>query len=107
MTSAVAKDGGKTSTAFKSTTPAWAGGGPTDRPPRMRTFAEIMSEQKMNRNILELTLRKRQTSDGAGNVVTPKNLNYDDLGTFLFEKLKINAEDCLRFNYTLGRYDTR
>ena len=82
MTPAVARDGNNASSAFKSTTPAWAGGGPTDRPPRMRSFAEIMSEQKMNRNILELIMKKKPTADSAGNVTVPKNLNYDDLETF-------------------------
>ena len=40
-------------------------------------------------------------------MITPKNLNYDEIGSFLFDVLKIKAEECLRFNYTLGRYDTR
>ena len=73
----------------------------------MRTFAEIMADQKMNRNILEVILKKKRTPDNAGNVLTPKNLNYDDMGTFLFEILKIKADDCMRFNYSLARWDTR
>ena len=40
-------------------------------------------------------------------MITPKNLNYDEIGSFLFDVLKIKAEECLRFNYTLCRYDTR
>ena len=107
MTPAVARDGENSINALQSTTSAWAGGGPTDRPRRMRSFAEIMADQKLNRNILEITMRKRQTVDNAGNVLTPKQLTFDDLGTFLFDILKIKAEDCVRFNYTLGRYETR
>ena len=107
MTSAMAGDGCQANSVFQTTTPAWAGGGPTDRTPRLRSFAEIMADQKINRNILEIILKKKSTTDSDGNIVSPKNLNFDDLGTFLFDVLKIKAEECLRFNYTLGRYDTR
>ena len=58
MTPALARDGSGASNDFQTTTSAWAGGGPTDRPPRMRSFAEIMAEQMMNRNILEFMLKK-------------------------------------------------
>ena len=104
MTPALARDGNTTSLP---TTSAWAGGGPTERPTRMRSFAEIMAEQKLNRNILEIIMKKKPTIDSSGNVTNPKNLTFDDLGTFIFDTMKIKAEDCLRFNYTLGRYDTR
>ena len=110
MTPAMARGGISTSTT-QPTTSAWAGGGPTDRatdkPQRMRNFAEIMADQKLNRNIMEIILKKKPTIDSDGNVVTPKNLNFDDLGTLLFEILGVKAEDCTRFNYSLGRYDTR
>ena len=107
MTPVKAGGGCHANSVFQTTTPAWAGGGPTDRTPRLRSFAEIMADQKINRNILEIILKKKSTTDSDGNIVSPKNLNFDDLGTFLFDVLKISAEECLRFNYTLGRYDTR
>ena len=98
----------KSTPSFNSTTSAWVGGGGGAlKPPRQRSFAEIMAEQKTNRNILEIVLKRIHSRDSDGNVITPKNLTYDDLGTFLFDILKLKAEDCLRFNYTLGRYDTR
>ena len=110
MTPAMARDGINANNT-QPTTSAWAGGGPTDRtsdkPQRMRNFAEIMADQKLNRNIMEIILKKKPTIDSDGNVVTPKNLNFDDLGTLLFDILGVKAEDCLRFNYSLGRYDTR
>ena len=33
--------------------------------------------------------------------------SFDYIATFLFDELQIKPEDCLRFNYTLGRYDSR
>ena len=92
-----------------STTSAWAGGaGPAGLARKQRSFAEIISEERRNRNILEITLTKMTTTDPAtGRTHTRKNLSFDEIGAFLFEVLKIKPSDCLRFNYTSGRYDTR
>ena len=92
-----------------STTSAWAGGaGPAGHARKQRSFAEIISEERKNRNILEITLTKIQTTDPTtGRIHTRKNLSFDEIGTFLFEILKIKPSDCLRFNFTSGRYDTR
>ena len=79
----------------------------TGQPRKQRSFAEIMADQKSNRNILELILTKIPKADSTGNVTKHRNLTYDEIGSFLFDTLKIPHTDCLRFNYTTGRYDTR
>ena len=66
-----------------------------------------MADQKKNRNILEVVLTKIQKVDSEGNITKRKNLTFDEIGSFLFDILKISPTDCLRFNYTTGRYDTK
>ena len=98
----------ETSPGSTNMTSAWAGGaGPAGQPRKQRSFAEIISEQKKNRNILEFILTKIQTIDKAGKPHTHKNLTFDEIGTFIFDIVKIKPTECLRFNYTSGRYDTR
>ena len=91
-----------------NTTSAWAGGaGAAGHPRKQRTFAEIIADQKLNRSILEISLTKIQKRDSDGNITKRRNLTFDEIGAFIFDTLKIQAADCLRFNYVTGRYDTR
>ena len=83
----------------KATTKARALGGASEGTSNMRTFEQIIEDEKANRNILEIHLSKNPTR--------PKNLTFDDIGEFIFDVLKIKPEDCLGFDYTTGRYDTR
>ena len=97
-----------TNNSSSNMTSAWAGGaGAAGHPRRQRSFAEIMSDQMKNRNILEIILTKIEKTDSEGKVFKHKNLTFDEIGAFLFDILKISPSDCLRFNYTTGRYDTR
>ena len=36
-----------------------------------------------------------------------KQLNFEDIGEFLFDVLEIKPEDCITFNFSSGRYDQR
>ena len=74
-------------------------GGAPEGTKNMRTFSQIIEQEKLNRNILEIHLRKTEAK--------PRNLTFDDIGEFLFDILKINHDDCLGFDYTTGRYDSR
>ena len=99
----------QSSTTNSSTnmTSAWAvGAGAAGHERKQRSFAEIMSEQKKNRNILEVIMTKIEKVDNEGKVYKHKNLTYDEIGIFLFDILKISPADCMRFNYSTGRYDT-
>ena len=105
----------------------WTGGGPPHGPPSLphqkpqaaitsaqagdrgpvvtpytRTFSQIIAEEKSQRNILEIHLRKIPVIQNQ--VPTkPKNLTFDDIGDFLFDVLKLNPDDCLKFDFTTGR----
>ena len=72
---------------------------------RLRSFAEIIATEKSNRNILEIKLKKIATDDE--NVVKVKPLSFDNLGELVFDVLNIDPAQCIGFNYSSGRYDTR
>ena len=89
----------------KSTTrtPPWAGAGNSSESNAMRTFSQIMEQEQANRNILDINIYKIKTNEEK----PPKNLSFDDLGDLIFDVLKISPNDCLSFDFTTGRYDTR
>ena len=89
-------------------TSAWAGGtGAAGQSRKQRSFAEIMADQRQNRNILEIIFNKIEKVDNDGNITKHRNLVFDEIGTFMFDVLKIDPSECLRFNFTSGRYDTK
>ena len=90
-----------------STTSPWVEGAVSGEPRRLRSFAEIVADQEKNRNILEIVLKKVEKLDSDGKPFKFRNLTFDEIGSFLFETLKISPSECERFNYTTGRYDTR
>ena len=66
------------STGSSNMTSAWAGGaGPAGQSRKQRSFVEIITDQKKNRNILEVILTKIQTIDSACKKQTRKNLTFD------------------------------
>ena len=71
-------------TAFLSTTSAWALGGGSGSEVKMRNFAEIIAEEKKQRNILEIHLVKKATTVD-DETFRPKSLTFDDLGELLFD----------------------
>ena len=57
-----------TNTSLSSTTSAWAAGaGMAGSAKRLRSFAEIIADQRQNRNILELSFTKIPHVDPSGN----------------------------------------
>ena len=68
----------------------------------MRSFAEIMSQEKKNRNILEIKTIKNKSEEAP-----PPDLKAEDIGELLFDILKVNPADCLAYDYNTGRYDTK
>ena len=69
----------------------------------MRSFAQIIEQEQTSRNILEINIYKIKANPSN----PPRNLTFDDLGELIFDILKINPDDCLTFDYSTGRYDTR
>lgn len=90
----------------QSTTPAQAGGGPDNLPRRMRTFEEIINEEKQDRNILIVKLTKI-VKFVDGKEEKPMNLSMEDMGEFFFEVVKLQHEHCAGLSLSTQRYDTK
>ena len=88
------------------TTSAWALGGAEGTEVKMRSFAQIIAEDKQNRNILEIHLVKNATND-SNETVRVKALTYDDLAELIFDVLNVDQSQCIGFNYSTGRYNIR
>ena len=76
--------------------------GSSGGPANMRSFAEIMEQEKKNRNILEIKTIKIRSEEAS-----PPDLKAEDIGELLFDILKVNPADCLAYDYNTGRYDTK
>ena len=75
-------------------------------PCRMRSFAEILNEEKLHRNILEVKIvRTNVMKDGV--MIKAPTLNENDLSEFFFDVLKLKAEDCQGIAMRTHRYDTK
>ena len=81
---------------------AWAGNSVPGGNMKTRTFAQIIQDEKNQRNIIEIQLNRIVTNDS-----DPKSLTYEDIGELLFDVLQINPDDCISFNFNTGRYDHR
>ena len=67
-----------------------------------RSWKQIL-EAAEKENILEMKFVKIADDEG----IKPKNLTFDDIYAFVFDVLKIKYDQCLAFDYSSGRYDTR
>ena len=59
----------------------------------MRTFAQIIADEKESRNILEIKLTKKVGND-LEIQRKPENLSLESIGELLFDVIKLKAEDC-------------
>ena len=80
--------------------------GSTTGPKQMRTFAQIIADEKESRNILEIKLTKKVGND-VENPRRPENLSLESIGELLFDVIKLKAEDCERVALVTNRYDTK
>ena len=87
-------------------TPERTGDGHPETPCRMRSFEEIMNEEKKNRNILIVKITKIVTIVN-GKEVKDKNLFMEDIGELFFEVMKVKVDDCAGLSLTTSRYDTK
>ena len=99
----VTQNSSLTSSQDSPATSPWVGGGSSPNVVRMRSFDEIIADANSSRNILEIHLKTNISEEGH----KPANITHDQLGELIFDVLKINMEDCLKFNFTCARYGTR
>ena len=74
--------------------------------PNMRTFSQILEDEKRNRNILEIHIKKQVNIEN-NDQSKPRNFTFDELSIFIFDILHIKPEDIVAIDYTTGRYDHR
>ena len=92
-----------------SSTMTTAGGRDSDQsqPQRMRSFAEILSGDKLHRNILEIKLIRTSKVLETGETVKARTLTEADISEFLFDEINLKVEDCLGIALRTHRYDTK
>ena len=73
-------------------------------PKRMRSFAEFLSNEQKNRNILLVKMTRGSTSRDE---VSIKPLNQEDISEFLFDIIKLKVEDCEGIALRTHKYDTK
>ena len=73
----------------------------------MRTFQQILAEEKGNRNILEIKLKKLNVTNEDGTQGKAKYLSIDEVSVLIFDVLKINPDDCQGVALYTSRYDTK
>jgi hypothetical protein len=76
------------------------------RSAKMRTFAQIIAEEKESRNILEIKMTRLQYEE-EGEMKPAKSLNIEDVSILVFDVIKVKPEDCLGIALSTSRYDTK
>ena len=76
-------------------------------PPNMRSFAQILEQEKKDRNILELRINKIRTEEAPPPTFNSITMSAEDIGELLFDILKLNPSHCLAYDYNTGRNDTK
>ena len=88
-------------------TPAVGRDSEQSQPCKMRSFAEILNEEKLHRNILEVKLIRTSVKNNNGETVKAPTLYETDLSEFFFDVIKLKIEDCLGIALRTHRYDTK
>jgi hypothetical protein len=71
-------------------------------------YAEIVAQQKSQRNVLEMKIKKITTTNSETNeVINPKYLTMDDISELIFDIINIKFEECVGVDYFTGRWDTK
>ena len=81
-------------------------GGSHGVPKQMRTFAQILADEKEKRNILEIKLIRKFVVN-EGNQSKAEYLSLEKIGELMFDVLKLKADDCERVAIVTNRYDTK
>ena len=62
-------------------------------PKQMRTFQQILNEEKENRNIVEIKLTKMMV-DNDGVMSKAKHISFEDVSVLIFDVIGIKPEHC-------------
>ena len=81
-------------------------GGSQSAPKQMRTFAQILADEKQKRNILEIKLTKILYEED-GKQTKPEHLSLEKIGELMFDVIKLKTEDCASVALVTNRYDTK
>ena len=73
---------------------------------KMRSFAQILAEEKQKRNILEIKVTKMQVDEN-GELKPAKSLTMEDVSVLIFDVIKVKPEDCEGVVLSTSRYDTK
>ena len=75
-------------------------------PKQMRTFQQILNEEKVNRNIVEIKLSKMLV-DNDGVMSKAKRIYFEDVSVLIFDVIGIKPEHCASVALSTARYDTK
>ena len=73
---------------------------------KMRSFAQIISEEKAQRNILEIKITKLQIEED-GETKQAKPLTLEDVSVLLFDVIGVKPDECLGVALHTSRFDTK
>ena len=74
---------------------------------KMRSFQQILAEEKEKRNILEIKLRRMNVTSEDETQTKAKHLSFEEVSVLIFDVLKIDSEHCLSVALVTSRYDTK
>ena len=79
-------------------------GGKTGDSKEMRSFAQIIPDERQNRNILEVKIRKI-TKFVDDDQVSVKPLTIEEVSVLIFDVIKLQPNDCLGVALRTSRFD--
>ena len=72
----------------------------------MRTFEQIVADEKETRNIIEIKVTRKQVEID-GEIKPAKSLSMDDVSVLIFDVIGVKPQDCLGVALYTSRYDTK
>ena len=76
------------------------------RKAKMRSFAQIIAEEKTQRNIIEIKMTKLQIEED-GVMKPAKILTMEEVSVLLFDVIGVKPQECLGVALYTSRYDTK
>ena len=73
---------------------------------KMRSYAEIIAEEKENRNIIEIKITKLQVEED-GVMKQAKPITLEDVSVLLFDEIGVKPEECEGVALYTSRFDTK